>query len=104
MDDFGLRVQRKAELHVAECEDAMDRRNMGEEVTDDPASAPYCGCITCTVREVLYVAYEELLTAAEKDAVRHRDALYAIATGDVPNVTFAEPDLISEFARRALDG
>lgn len=39
--------------------------------------------------------------------VRERDAYKAtlerIAQGDVPNVTFAEPDLISEFAQSALD-
>jgi hypothetical protein len=33
---------------------------------------------------------------------RLRDALHQIADGDVPGVSFAEPDLISEFACEAL--
>lgn len=31
-----------------------------EDADDTPASAPYCGCDVCIVREILYAAYDEL--------------------------------------------
>jgi hypothetical protein len=39
---------------------------------------------------------------AEADLARVREALEQIADGEVPNVEFAEDDLIAEFARDAL--
>lgn len=53
--DFGLAAQRLAETHVAACEEALWSDPQTEQ--ESPASAPYCGCLTCTVREVLYAAW-----------------------------------------------
>ena len=43
---FDQLVQRKAEAHLNACLAAMD-----EVEATSPASAPFCGCNTCVVRE-----------------------------------------------------
>ena len=57
-DDIGRRAQRAAEAHLAACEEAMYEADcVGEAEVDSPASAPFCGCTTCQVREVLHAAW-----------------------------------------------
>ena len=74
MTDFGLQAQKAAEEHLARCnealwDDAGDSMLAGIKgaVTDSPASAPYCGCDTCVVRETLHAAWPFLLLAAEEE-------------------------------------
>lgn len=66
-DDLDARVQRKAEEHLAACQDGLY-----DEVFDapSPAYAPFCGCDTCVVREVLMCAWDELLAEARREASR----------------------------------
>lgn len=67
--DVGYLAHHAAERHLAACHDALwawSEREDGEPEPESPASAPFCGCDTCVVREVLYAAwpiYEEHATA-----------------------------------------
>lgn len=54
--DWGLEMQVAAERHLAGCNDAMWLEEEGVDV-ETPAEAPFCGCGTCTVREVLVAAW-----------------------------------------------
>ena len=49
-------IQRAAEEHLDACAEALFAMDEGKEV-DSPASAPYCGCETCVVRETLYAGF-----------------------------------------------
>lgn len=62
MEDFSQRVQLKAERHLTACFEAMD----GAEETS-PAAAPFDGCPTCIVREVLEVTWDELMAEARRE-------------------------------------
>jgi len=55
MDDFAANLQAAAESHLNACNEAEYLAEEGE--VDSPAVAPYCGCETCVVREVLTVTY-----------------------------------------------
>lgn len=57
--DWGPELHQAAETHL---EAVIEADWLQEEAGDDfdvdsPACAPFCGCTTCTVREVLYGAY-----------------------------------------------
>lgn len=69
-DDFETRVQRKAEQHLADCNEAAWWDETGEEgpPPESPAFGPYCGCDTCIVREVLSVCWEEMRAEAQREA------------------------------------
>jgi hypothetical protein len=51
-------IQRAAEEHLIEVERAMDQdfSDPDREEIYDPSFAPFCGCTTCIVREVLMAA------------------------------------------------
>ena len=56
--DFGAEAQKAAEAHLAACQEAMFAMEEDVETeVESPASAPFCGCDTCVVREVLYAAW-----------------------------------------------
>ena len=60
MRDFELEAQKAAEAHLAACTEAMFAWEEAGEVDESivsPAIAPFCGCDTCVVREVLYAAW-----------------------------------------------
>jgi hypothetical protein len=59
-DEFNQHVQVKAEAHLAACFDAMEAFDEGDENAESPALAPFDGCPTCTVREVLMVCWDEM--------------------------------------------
>ena len=67
--DVGRRAQEAAEKHLAECWEAY---YASEEEPDpakwpeSPACAPFCGCETCLVREVLHAAWPILEEEARK--------------------------------------
>jgi hypothetical protein len=59
-DDPGIRAQRAAEAHLSACVDALFAESESDNPDDwpeSPASAPFCGCDTCVVREVLFAAW-----------------------------------------------
>lgn len=64
--DFGIVAQKAAEAHLQACMDALDAEQDGDEI-QSPASAPFCGCDTCCVREVLFAAWPFLLKEAGQE-------------------------------------
>jgi hypothetical protein len=58
-EEFAARLQRTAEQHLNACLEAMESWDAGGEA-DSPAHAPFDGCNTCVVREVLMVALDEI--------------------------------------------
>lgn len=69
-DDLAQQAQRAAEARLR---DVVDRFWAEEEGADDAwegfeGSAPYCGCDTCLVREILDGAWPILLEAARIEA------------------------------------
>jgi hypothetical protein len=69
-EDLAYKAQQAAEARMRDVTD----RFWAEEEGDDEAwagfdaIAPYCGCDTCLVREVLYGAWPHLLEAARLEA------------------------------------
>lgn len=53
-------MQRDAEQRLAACQEALFAEENGEEIAEYPACAPYDGCDTCIVREVLDAAWPHL--------------------------------------------
>lgn len=56
--DWAAEAQKAAEEHLAACYEAMWDEH--DEGLDSPAIAPFCGCDTCVVREVLWAAWSHL--------------------------------------------
>jgi hypothetical protein len=69
MPSFEQQVQRKAEKHLMACWEAEDEPTEH----DSPAFAPFCGCQTCIVREVLMVCWDEMMEEAKR-AVAAKEA------------------------------
>lgn len=67
-ESFETRIQRLAEKHLAACNDAMIDFDEGNQDTPSPAYGPYDGCDTCIVREVLSVAWDEMIAEARRQA------------------------------------
>lgn len=63
MTDHAQAAQRAAEEHLLACWESLDN----EEVEPETA-APFCGCMTCEVRETLWAAYPQLQAMALADA------------------------------------
>lgn len=57
--DVAERAQEAAEKHLAACNEALYDydENGADATTESPSVAPYDGCDTCIVREVLYAAW-----------------------------------------------
>lgn len=60
--DWGWRAQQVAEAHLDTCNEWLSFYEEGEPegqrpAGEDPSIAPYCGCDTCIVREVLSAAW-----------------------------------------------
>lgn len=74
LPDAYVRAQAKAEAHLAKCFEALyddesgDSSASGDEPVESPAVAPFCGCDTCQVREILFAAKEELTLIARLEA------------------------------------
>jgi len=66
--DFEALVQRKAEAHLDACFEAMDNWEDGDGEMESPANAPFCGCTTCIVREVLMSVWDDLLEEARRES------------------------------------
>ena len=96
-EDAGIRAQRAAEEHLVaiwEAEEALEDDPTNPDI-DYPASAPWDGCDTCVVREVLHAAWpiiEGHFTATAVRALRdagHHDAAVTLeqlsADADAPS-------------------
>jgi len=66
-DDHLYLAQRAAEKHIAALDEALYAEDSGEQVEWPESLAPYCGCETCRVREILYAAWPHLQRAADED-------------------------------------
>lgn len=56
--DWGFEMQQAAEAHLSKVDEAFWlEEEEGDTQVDGPAVAPYCGCQTCIVREVLAGAW-----------------------------------------------
>lgn len=72
LTDDGARVHAACEAHLIACmeaEYAADETDHDGDV-ESPAIAPYCGCTTCDVREVLHIAWpmiEQIVRARTLD-------------------------------------
>lgn len=70
-EDLGVVAQRAAEARLR---DVTDRYWAEQDGEDESAwdgfdgIAPYCGCDTCLVREVLFAAWPHMLEAAKLEA------------------------------------
>jgi len=65
--DYGHEAHELAEEHLDSCFEALDAEgDLGEEA-EWPAilAAPFCGCTTCVVREVLNAAWPILVEARD---------------------------------------
>lgn len=66
------RAHDAAEAHIAACE-AHELACDGLDVAEwppSPASAPYCGCDTCIIRETLVAAWPVIFEAAKEELAR----------------------------------
>jgi hypothetical protein len=78
--DWGYEAQQAAEARLALCEQWRWHYDDGDPEPEepDPSIAPYCGCDTCIVREVLAAAWpiveqavrEELSTSPAQNPSR----------------------------------
>ena len=57
MTDWGYEAQKAAEKHMEAVWDAHYAWEEGDETAESPASAPFCGCETCVVREILHAGW-----------------------------------------------
>jgi hypothetical protein len=62
--DYGFEAHAAAEEHLYACHEALRAEEDDVEGVDSPASAPFCGCETCEVREILFAAWPFLKLAA----------------------------------------
>lgn len=80
--------QTAAEAHIEACDEAL----FGEEDgpgAESPSLGPYCGCVTCVVREVLYAGFGAVLHGrTHRDPVR--DALQREFDHGIPTEGAAE--------------
>lgn len=71
MPDHWAEAHKAALGHIIACWEAEFDE---DENIENPASAPYCGCETCVVREVLYAAYPHL----EKHFKENNDDVHGV--------------------------
>lgn len=62
--DYGYKAHQVAVDHVQACMDAMDDE---DEELEDPASAPFDGCLDCIIRETLVAASPVLEAGVLRD-------------------------------------
>jgi hypothetical protein len=65
-------AQAAAELHLEHC-----WAHLNEDAPEPDTLAPFCGCLTCEVRETLHAAEPHLLAAALESAADELEARLA---------------------------
>lgn len=68
--DYGIEAQAAAEAHLEACFTALFEESEDGTPQWPETAAPFCGCETCTVREVLHAAWPILLEAARAEVAR----------------------------------
>lgn len=88
--DWGYEAQRAAEAHLDACQEAEweaeELLAAGGDMADapeSPASAPFCNCQTCVVREVLYAAWPVFEASEQEFRGQVETAFAALNSGDV---------------------
>lgn len=66
--DWGLIAHQNAEKHLEACYEALEAEEEGEADIESPACAPFCGCNTCVVREVVYASWGTIANATRAGA------------------------------------
>lgn len=110
MADWGVIAQRAAELHLNACLTAFYASE--EELTDQhgddpvaavesPASAPFDGCDTCQIREVLHAAWPVIAVAAIDEFVEEVDDAAEIHVLDMRVIRRLADTLKKELMSRA---
>lgn len=85
VEEFSERTQRKAEQHLDACLEAMDAHEWGsDDPVESPAFAPFDGCNTCIVREVLLVCWDEMMEEARREV---RAEAADLASGALPGLS-----------------
>jgi hypothetical protein len=96
-DDFDMRMQRQAEAHLEACLEALY-----DEDARSPASAPFDGCPTCVVREVLTSVWDDMLAYARALDAQARAGgdgePDALALGDVEGGVGAGDEVMGRLA------
>lgn len=65
--DYGVEAQKAAEQHleaIYEFEETYLEEYPNGDVMESPSVGPWCGCLTCVVRETLHAAWPSLREAA----------------------------------------
>lgn len=65
MTDHAAAAQAAAEEHLEAC---WTHLHDEEQVPEPDTAAPFCGCLTCEVRETLHAAYPHLRAMWEEEA------------------------------------
>lgn len=68
--EIEAQAQRAAEEHLAACQEALyAEEDYGDTdvAAGSPAIAPFCGCDTCVVREILHAAWPFMLELAREE-------------------------------------
>jgi hypothetical protein len=73
-ENLAWQAQKEAEKHLAACQEALWSEEETGRPMDSPACAPFCGCDTCIVREVLWAAWE-ILEEAHRIAHEEEDGV-----------------------------
>lgn len=95
-DETLTQIHRKAVNHLLACAEAFYAEQNGDTEVKSPAVAPFCGCDDCVVREILVIAWTDLIAGAvcyieenvrDQEAVNriYARALRRIANGETPN-------------------
>lgn len=68
-DDECVEIHNAAERHLTECWIYLDEDNTNDDhdfvEPQSPSCAPFCGCDTCVVREVLHAGRDALHSVLE---------------------------------------
>jgi hypothetical protein len=70
--DYGKAAHKAAMAHIEACEEALVSVESEPDLIS-PASAPYCGCTTCQVREALHAAFPILVAGIRRELQEGRE-------------------------------
>lgn len=93
LDELLRQVHYKAKEHLFKCVEAMYAEEEGIEDVESPACAPFCGCDDCVVREVLMVAWNDLIAGAImyiEDNARDQEAINQIYSRALKRIAAGE--------------
>ena len=65
--DYGREAHEAAEEHLEACWEALDAENEGEVIEWPNTAGPFCGCLTCQIRETLHAAWPHMELAVRAE-------------------------------------